>query len=55
MKNDLDTGDLDTGENRRLPAENYLTRVTKETGGKVVFSRSKHADIDKLVNQLLRP
>jgi hypothetical protein len=48
------TGELDTGENRRLQAENYLSRVTKETGGKVVFSRSKHADI-KLVNQLLGP
>jgi acyl-CoA reductase-like NAD-dependent aldehyde dehydrogenase len=47
------TGDVDTGENRRLQAENFLSRLTKETGGKVVFSRSKQADIDKLVNQLL--
>lgn|GEM_PF-1058208 len=47
------TGELDTGENRRLKAENFLSRLTKETGGKVVFSRSKHADVDKLVNQLL--
>jgi hypothetical protein len=49
------TGQLDTGENRRLRAENYLSRLTKETGGRVVFSRSKQADIDKLVNQLLEP
>lgn len=53
------TGDLDTGslmaQSPRLRAENYLSKVTKETGGKVVFSRSKHAEIDKLVNQLLGP
>ena len=49
------TGELDTGENRRLRAENYLSRLTKETGGKVVFSRSKQANVDKLVNELLGP
>ena len=49
------TGELDTGENRRLQAENYLSKLTKETGGRVVFSRSKQPDIDKLVNQLLGP
>lgn len=49
------TGDLDTGENRRLRAENYLSKLTKDTGGRVVFSRSKRPDIDKLVNQLLAP
>jgi hypothetical protein len=49
------TGDLDTGENRRLRAEDYLSKVTKETGGRVVFSRSKNAEVDKLVNQLLGP
>lgn len=51
---ELDTGSL-AGESRRLRAENFLTKVTKETGGKVVFSRSRNADIDKLVNQLLGP
>ena len=49
------TGELDTGENRRLRAENFLSKITKETGGKVVFSRSKDAAIDKLINQLLGP
>jgi len=49
------TGELDTGENRRLHAENFLSKLTKETGGSVVFSRSKRSDIDKLVNQLLGP
>lgn len=49
------TGQLDTGDNRRLRAENYLSRLTKETGGRVVFSRSKHPEIDRLVNQLLGP
>lgn len=47
------TGELDTGDERRLRAENFLSKLTKETGGKVVFSRSKNAEIDKLVNQLL--
>ena len=51
---ELDTGSL-MGQSRRLRAENYLSKVTKETGGRVVFSRSKDADIDKLVNQLLGP
>ena len=27
------TGELDTGENRRLRAENYLSKLTKDTGG----------------------
>ena len=49
------TSELDTGENRRLRAENFLIRLTKETGGRVVFSRSKQPDVDKLVNQLLGP
>lgn len=49
------TEELDTGENRRLRAENYLRRLTKESGGRAVFYRSKPADIDKLVNQLLAP
>jgi cell division GTPase FtsZ len=49
------TSELDTGENRRLRAENFLIRLTKETGGRVVFSRSKRVEIDKLVNQLLQP
>jgi hypothetical protein len=53
------TGDLDTGSimgsSPRLRAENYLSKVTKETGGKVVFSRSKQAEIDKLVSELLGP
>lgn len=55
ITDDLDTGSLMGGESPKLRAENYLRRVTKETGGNVVFTRSRHPEIDKLVNQLLGP
>lgn len=53
------TGELDTGsihhESPRLRAENFLTKLTKATGGRVIFSRSKNAKIEALVDNLLRP
>ena len=52
---ELDTGSQGGGDSPRLRAENFLSRVTRETGGKVVFSRSKHAEIEELVSQLLGP
>lgn len=42
------------GESPRLRAENFLRRLTKETGGRVVFPRSKNPNLDQLVNELLR-
>jgi hypothetical protein len=42
------------GESPRLRAENFLRKLTKETGGRVVFSRSKNPNADQLVNELLR-
>ena len=52
------TGDLDTGsiyhESPRLRAENFLTKLTKDTGGRVIFSRSKQPKIQALLDDLLR-
>ena len=52
------TDDLDSSsmmeESPRLRAENFLRKLTKETGGRVVFSRSKNPNLDQLVNELLR-
>jgi len=54
------TRDLDTTElfrkSRRLSAEDFLTKLTKETGGRVVFAaKSKNLDADRLVAELLKP
>ena len=37
----------------RQKAVAFLERITKETGGRVVFSKSKNVDVDTLLNELL--
>ncbi len=53
------TRDLDTTalfrKSRRLSAEDFLTKITKETGGRVVFAaKSKNLDADRMVTELLK-
>jgi len=37
----------------RERAETFLTKITKETGGRAVFPKSKKIDVDGLLNELL--
>lgn len=42
-------------KSKREKAENLLRKLTKETGGRVIFPDSKNMDADKLVNDLFAP
>lgn len=53
---DLDTTELLFRKSRRRSAEDFLTKLTKETGGRVVFvTKSKNLNADSLVAELLKP
>ena len=38
----------------RERAESFLKRITKQTGGRVVFPKSKKFDVDAVVTELLQ-
>ena len=40
-------------KSKRGKAENFLKKITSETGGRAVFPRSNNADINLLLNELL--
>jgi uncharacterized protein YegL len=51
---DLGSGPFGS-KGKREKAENLLKKLTKETGGRVIFPDSKNMDADKLVRDLFAP
>jgi hypothetical protein len=41
-------------KSRRQTAEEFLRKLTQETGGRVVFSKSKKAEVESLLDELLQ-
>ena len=55
---ELDTSSFNTlpgGLSPRGEAEEFLRKLTKETGGRVVFPRAKETEVERVLDELLAP
>jgi len=55
LVNELGAGNAFGSRGKQEKAENLLKKLTKETGGRVIFPDAKNMDADKLVSALFAP